>query len=61
MKTMKKLYFKPTSTLVRIHLFGSVLDGGTGLQVNPASNTTDSFTTREQKSVRFDWDDENEE
>ncbi len=56
---MKKQYIKPTSAIVRIRLFGNVLDNIT-LTAKSFVDTTDTFGARDG-SNRFDWDDDEEE
>lgn len=57
---MKKQYTKPTSAIVRIRLFGNILDD-IALTAKSYVDTTDTFGAREQQPSRFDWDDEEEE
>lgn len=56
---MKKQYIKPASSIVRIRLFGNVLDDIT-LTAKSYVDTTNTFGARED-SNRFDWDDDEEE
>lgn len=57
---MKKQYTKPTSAIVRIRLFGNILDD-IALTAKSYVDTTNTFGAREQQPSRFDWDDEEEE
>ena len=56
---MKKQYTKPTSAIVRIRLFGNILDD-IALTAKSYVDTTNTFGARDGSS-RFDWDDDEEE
>lgn len=54
---MKKQYITPNTAVVKVRLFGSILDEG---KINAASNTTTIIGARREDMTddRFDWDEE---